>query len=236
MANSDLNISLEPHLADALRDILPLLPDSLSKEVSRALSSAADASNPSPTVPYDVLAAVSRWARTPAGIEALSAHTPPPDAGAYTMVALLAGTRSAPDKKFPGYVRPRDPALEARREVGDRRAVIAVLNGLLSVGCVGAAVWWAARYTGWRDEWRALLSLLAAVIVAISEVGLYIIWEARRSAKKGRARRRVTARHKRNDDDGLAEGNDQLETEDSLQGGGLQGPLRQRVGTTQDDD
>jgi len=39
------------------------------------------------------------------------------------------------------------------REISDRRAIIAVLNAILSVICTGAAAWWAAQRTGWRDEW-----------------------------------------------------------------------------------
>ena len=69
------------------------------------------------------------------------------------MVALLAGTRTSPDKKFPQLPHSLTRAESAARDIGDRRAIIAVLNALLSVICTGAATWWAAQRTGWRDEW-----------------------------------------------------------------------------------
>lgn len=72
---------------------------------------------------------------------------------AYNMVALLAGTCTSPGKKFPPMSRSPARSETAARNVSDRRAIIAVLNALLSVICTGAAVWWAAQRLGWRDEW-----------------------------------------------------------------------------------
>jgi hypothetical protein len=48
---------------------------------------------------------------------------------------------------------PSDRSENVARDISDRRAIIAVLNALLSVICTGAATWWAAQRTGWRDEW-----------------------------------------------------------------------------------
>jgi len=91
---------------------------------------------------------------------------------------------SSPDKKFPQLSHSSDRSENAARDISDRKAIIAVLNALLSVICTGAATWWAAQRTGLRDEWKVLLSLLAATIVAISEIGLYIIWDSRRRGRQ----------------------------------------------------
>ncbi|KAI0285862.1 hypothetical protein BGY98DRAFT_1092694 [Russula aff. rugulosa BPL654] len=115
---------------------------------------------------------------------ALRSKNPPLDPLTYNMVSLLAGTRTSPNKKFPQLSHSSDRSENAARDISDRRAIIAVLNALLSVICTGAAAWWAAQRTGWRDEWKVLLSLLAATIVAISEIGLYIIWESRRTERQ----------------------------------------------------
>lgn len=114
----------------------------------------------------------------------LKSKNPPLDPLAYSMVALLAGARTSPDKKFPALPRVPTRSEDAAREISDRRAIVAVLNAVLSVICTGAAAWWAAQRTGWRDEWKVLLSLLAATIVATSEIGLYIIWETRRERRR----------------------------------------------------
>ncbi|KAI9511596.1 hypothetical protein F5148DRAFT_1280690 [Russula earlei] len=170
-----LPVSLEPHLQDALRPLADALPAPLSAELSPLLLEPASSSTP--TISYALLRSISRWARTEEGAWALRSKDPPLDPLAYSIVALLAGTRTSPGKKFPP---PSRPSENPARDISDKRAILAVLNALLSVICTGAAVWWAAQRTGWRDEWKVLLSLLAAIIVAISEVGLYMIWESRR--------------------------------------------------------
>jgi hypothetical protein len=194
-----LRVSLEPHLVEKLRPLVRSIPAPLSAELSPLLSETASSSTP--TISHALLSSLSRWVRTEEGARELKSNDPPLDPLAYSMVALLAGTRTSPDKKFPqSSPRPFSRSESAARDIGDRRAIIAVLNALLSVICTGAATWWAAQRTGWRDEWvcygvppfasqrdaaenriqKVLLSLLAATIVAMSEVGLYIIWEARR--------------------------------------------------------
>ncbi|TFY66068.1 hypothetical protein EVG20_g5028 [Dentipellis fragilis] len=202
----DVDVSLEPQLLDALRPLPPLLPSNLADQLSPHLPSREhDASIPSPsstsasapaspsaasassearaaTVPYALLLSISKWSRTAAGEAALAAHVPPLAPQAYAMVSLLAGTRTSPNRKFPAVKRRDDHRMqEVARGVNDKRAIIAVLNGLLSVGGAGAAAWVAAQRTGWRDEWKVLFALLAATIVATSEVVLYILWESRRS-------------------------------------------------------
>ncbi|PSS31030.1 hypothetical protein PHLCEN_2v2443 [Hermanssonia centrifuga] len=121
------------------------------------------------------------------------------------MVALLAGTRTSPERKFPSHAPlVTDGQAEAGRELNDRRAVTAVLNALLSIFGSGAATWWAAEKLYWKDEWcshlsaqKVLLALLVAIAVATSEVVLYLIWDARRSdsSSKTASRRALTPRH-----------------------------------------
>ncbi|KAI0666755.1 hypothetical protein C8Q78DRAFT_983257 [Trametes maxima] len=212
-----LTVSLEEHLADALRPLLPLLPEALSADLDRALNaprpnpeatssnfdvspgppSSSGSSSPPPAVriiPYQLLSTISKWSRTPAGAQALVRHEPPLSAQDYTMVALLAGTRTSPDRKFPSAAAVADTTADAqaaaqKREVGDRRAVTAVLNALLSIGGAGIATFWAAGRLAWKDEWKVLLALSASIVVAASEAILYVIWDSRRTKRKpGRGR------------------------------------------------
>ncbi|KAH9995594.1 hypothetical protein BJV77DRAFT_1094131, partial [Russula vinacea] len=181
------------------------------------------------------------------GCRGTRVENPPLDPLAYNMVALLAGTRTSPNKKFPQMPHPSSRSEIAARDISDRRAIVAVLNALLSVICTGAATWWAAQRTGWRDEWKVLLSLLAATIVAISEVGLYIIWESRRrrrqpaktKADRGRLPSQDSAGHADTHDAGmdtsskltqLGEGSSQSTSIDPHQTSARLA-LRQRVGT-----
>ncbi|KAH9072124.1 hypothetical protein EDB83DRAFT_2220611 [Lactarius deliciosus] len=173
---TNLRVSLEPHLVETLRPLIGSTPSRLSKELAHSASQ----STAPPMIPYALLQSISKWARTEEGETALKSTNPPLDPLAYSMVALLAGARTSPDKKFPTLPRVPSRSEGAAREISDKRAIIAVLNAVLTVICTGAAAWWAAQRTGWRDEWKVLLSLLAATIVAISEIGLYIIWESRR--------------------------------------------------------
>lgn len=200
-----LRVSLEPHLVEKLRPLVHAIPAPLSAELTPLLSETT--SSPTPTISYALLFSLSKWARTEEGMRELKSNDPPLDPLAYSMVALLAGTRTSPDKKFPQLSPSPSRAESVARNISDRRAVIAVLNALLSVICTGAASWWATQRTGWRDEWvrvermrlvsrekrnvfppltssksnfqKVLLSFFAATIVAMSEVGLYIIWESR---------------------------------------------------------
>lgn len=159
----DLNVSLEPHLVRDLVPLLSLLPDELASELNSALKDRIPhGGEPSPDDPrqetslisYRLLYSISVWARSPHGATALSSHIPVLDTNQYTMIALLAGTKTSPERKFPTTnTWSRDHEAEAKRELSDRRAVVAVLNALLSILGSGAATWWAAEKLQWRDEW-----------------------------------------------------------------------------------
>jgi TMEM199 family protein len=69
------------------------------------------------------------------------------------MVSLLAGTITSPERRFPPHKRHKSADEEAKKEMNDRKAVIAVANSLLSIGGAGIAAWWASGIVGWRDEW-----------------------------------------------------------------------------------
>ncbi|KAI0658022.1 hypothetical protein C8Q70DRAFT_894501, partial [Cubamyces menziesii] len=194
-----LTVSLEDHLADVLRPLLTLLPDSIATELIGALDAQPhqptrspldsnvpdDTTQPVRTIPYHLLSTISKWTRTPEGAQALARHEPPLRAQDYTMVALLAGTRTCPERRYPALPasEPSDDDSEGarRRELGDRRAVTAVVNALLSIGGSGVAIYWAAGRLVWKEEWRVLLALSAAIVVAASEAILYLIWDSRRS-------------------------------------------------------
>ncbi|KAK0467259.1 uncharacterized protein EV420DRAFT_674857 [Desarmillaria tabescens] len=196
----DLNISLEDHLRDTLASVQSLLPRELSAQLEVYLTL------PKPAlIPYTVLQSVSQWSRSSSGSSALRSATPPRDLNDFSMISLLAGTTTSPERKFGSYVPPRDPEeVEAERKK-ERRAITTLMNALLSVGGSGFAAWWASQHAGWKKEWRALFGLFVGFIVAIAEAVLYLIWQSRHSAptKKTRRRRRlVSARHKKNDGDG----------------------------------
>lgn len=149
MSTTDVNISLEPHLLGALRPVYPLLPQELARQLEQYL-----AVSPPATIPYKILSGLSQWTRTDEGQKALKSNDL--DAHSYSMIALLAGTTTSPERKFGSYAPPKDPEeIEAQR-VKERKAITALLNALLSIGCVGFAAWWAGGKTGWTPEWVRL--------------------------------------------------------------------------------
>jgi hypothetical protein len=153
MADPSLTVSLEPHLVERLRAVLPALP--VDKDLHARLSVISDDPVPS-SITYSLLVDLSRWARTPAGSAALRSASL--DESDYSMIALLAGTRSAPEKHFPmpagGWPTPAElREQEARREGSDRRALATVVNALVSIGGASVAVWYAAGVVGWKSEW-----------------------------------------------------------------------------------
>jgi hypothetical protein len=153
---ASLHVSLEPHLVETLRPLIDSIPSHLSVELSKLLpdgSSSTSQLTASPMIPNALLRSISKWARTEEGEMALKSKNPPLDPLAYSMIALLAGTRTSPDKKFPTLPRVPTRSEGVAREISDRRAIVAVLNAILSVICTGAAAWWAAQRAGWRDEW-----------------------------------------------------------------------------------
>ncbi|PIL25079.1 hypothetical protein GSI_12968 [Ganoderma sinense ZZ0214-1] len=189
-----INVSLEDHLAESLRPLLGILPEHIAAELKVVLNpTLAAPSMPSHgpevlehlmvrTIPYALLTAISKWARTPAAECAMSGHEPPLRVQDYSMITLLAGTRTSPERKFPFFPTPvTDSQVSRSREVGDRRAVTAVVNALLSIGGSGIATWWAAGRLLWREEWKVLLALLVAAVVAASEATLYLIWDSQRN-------------------------------------------------------
>ncbi|KAI8974556.1 hypothetical protein BD414DRAFT_180060 [Trametes punicea] len=197
--SGSLTVSLEDHLAQRLRPLLPLLPPGTAEELNSILTtdppelSRGEAEDrfleapPVKTIPYTLLSSISRWTRTPEGVQALASHEPPLRQEDYAMVALLAGTRTCPNRRYPSVPVPAtaDDALTSqKRELGDRRAVTAVINALLSVAGSGVAVYWAAGRLTWKEEWKVLLALFVAIVVASSEAILYLIWHSRRSKSK----------------------------------------------------
>jgi hypothetical protein len=245
----ELNISLEPHLHKTLKPIVAHLPEPFSEQLEVYLN-VQNPTQSTPTIPYSLLQSISQWARTPSGLASINNHEPPLSPHDYTMIALLAGTTTSPERKFPTYI-PPDPHSDRKREYKDRKAVTAIFNALLSIVGSGAATWWAAERTGWGPEWvcvycfahlahvrlkilmihfwsisqKVLLSFLVAAVVAASESILYIIWESRRSAKSRPQTRRILARYKKDREitDGASTIPIQEETQQQVDG------LRQRV-------
>ena len=142
-----LNISLEPHLIDTLRPVVPIASADLASTLTPYLSS-----DPPSTIPYAVLRHLSQWART-TGCDTLRKQSPPLDPQAYTMVALLAGTTTSPERKFGDFAPARDPADVQAEKNKERKTITAILNALLSILGSGFAAWWAADKTGWQNEW-----------------------------------------------------------------------------------
>ncbi|KAJ7576879.1 hypothetical protein C8J56DRAFT_799406 [Mycena floridula] len=186
---TELQISLESHLVQALIPVQDFHP-----ELNPFLSEPRPA-----TIPYSQLAAVSRWSRTEAGQAALESYALLPSA--YSMLSLLAGTTTSPNRRFPDYIPPKEPDLVEAERIHERKAITTIINGLLSVGGSGVAAWWASAKTGWRDEWRVLFSLFVGLVVAISETVLYLLWQSRRSNVSRNRSSRMSAKHKRSDGD-----------------------------------
>ncbi|KZT63131.1 hypothetical protein DAEQUDRAFT_700475 [Daedalea quercina L-15889] len=175
----DLNVSLEPHLLDTLRPLVRLLPEDIASRLDALVASDVPPAN---IISHSLLSSISAWTRSSDGEEALASHNPPLRPADYSMIALLAGTRTSPERKFPEYVAHIEGADE-RKAYSDRRAMTNVLNALLSIGGAGFATWWAAGRLAWKDEWKVLLSLAVALVVAASEAVLYLIWDASRSER-----------------------------------------------------
>jgi len=115
------------------------------------------------------------------------------------MISLLAGTTTSPERKFGDYIPPKEPQeIEANRS-REKKAITVLLNAFLSIGGVGFAGWWAADHTGWKNEWRVLFALFAAIIVAVAEAGLYLIWQSRQSKPNVSRTKRRSAKHKKVD-------------------------------------
>ncbi|KAL5513140.1 hypothetical protein ACEPAH_3538 [Sanghuangporus vaninii] len=199
---STVTVSLESHLAFLLKPLLSVLPPELCSKLAAELDLAE--------IHYDLLTQISRWARSDAGQARLRAAQLNPR-NYDNMVSLLAGTRTLPSSKPPPDM-PPDSESRIQRELNDRKALVAVMNGLLSIGCAGGAVWWAADRSGWRDEWKVLLALMVATIVGVSETILFLIWQSRSSLSEPRHSRHqqmlksnAIASQKKSDGNGVPE-------------------------------
>ncbi|KAJ7113708.1 hypothetical protein C8R43DRAFT_903207 [Mycena crocata] len=186
---STLNISLDPPRVEILTSLSSLLPPELAAQLIPYVSDPIP-----PTVPYALLQSISQWTRTPAGLAALQAASLEPQS--YSMIALLAGSVTSPERKFPAYTPDKSPEEAAALKKAERQAITSLINALLSIIGSGFAAWWAAGHTGWKNEWQVLFSLFVAAVVAISEAVLYLIWDARRSRTKPRRKLKVSARRK----------------------------------------
>lgn len=184
--NDNLMVSLEPHLVQVLTPLRNLLPQDITDQLD--LSGQA--------IPFQLLQNISQWARTVDGTNALSTRSLEP--AAYSMVSLLAGTTTSPDRHFPAYDPPKEPEQLAAERAAERKAITSLINALLSVIGCGVAAWWASANAGWRDEWRALFAMFVAIAVAVSETILYMVWKSARTRKTKSFR---SARHKKNDGD-----------------------------------
>ncbi|KAJ7429930.1 hypothetical protein B0H11DRAFT_2264629 [Mycena galericulata] len=110
----------------------------------------------------------------------------------YSMIALLAGSVTSPERKFPAYTPKKSPEEADALKKAERQAITYLLNALLSIIGSGYAVWWAAWMTGWKNEWQPLLSLFVAAVVAIAEAVMYLIWDSRRSSNLPRHKLKVS--------------------------------------------
>lgn len=149
---SGINISLETHLLHVLKPISSILPEHLANDLAQYII------DPSPlSIPYNTLFAISQWTRTADGQKALQTHSMKPHD--YSMISLLAGTTSSPEGKFGTYIPPKEPEQIEAERVNERKSITALINALLSIGCVAFAAWWAADKTGWRNEWVRLTTI-----------------------------------------------------------------------------
>ena len=185
-----LNVSLEPHLLDALNNVLPILPEFI------ALSLQISLRDQQSHIPYSIILDISKWSRTDQAHQALAQKNLVP--ASYSIVALLAGTLSSPERNFGSYVPPKEPDQVAVQQARERKAITALANSLLSVVGVGVGAYWASDKAGWKNEWvcplfqilfdmilicckRTLFALSCAILVAISEAALFLIWQWRSS-------------------------------------------------------
>lgn len=152
---SDINISLEPHLVETLRPLYKLLPRELAQELQQYVSD-----TPPALIPYKILLSVSKWTHTDDGQNTLKRKGL--NSTDYSMVALLAGTTTSPERNFGTYVPPKDPEEVEKERARERKAITALVNSVLSVGCVGFAAWWAGSRQGWKPEWVSVLRSIPA--------------------------------------------------------------------------
>ncbi|ESK97689.1 vacuolar h+-atpase assembly protein [Moniliophthora roreri MCA 2997] len=169
-----LNVSLETHLVDTLRQLLPVLPPKHQAQLTPYLSPQRR-----DKISYALLQSISQWTRSTSGARALRSHSPSLNPQDYTMIALLAGVTTSPERHFAPYEPPKDPEQLAQERKKERKAIAAIINGVFSIIGTGVAAWWGSERTGWKNEWRILFAFFATAIVALAEIVLYIIWQHR---------------------------------------------------------
>jgi hypothetical protein len=216
----DANISFTRDLAERLDPLKRILPTRLSVPIpslppspphSPTATTSDSVTTTTPTIPHTLLYAISKWTRTEEGAVVLSENSLNPRS--FEMVSLLAGSITSPDRRFPAQrVETNSPLVNTRREINDRKAVVSLINALLSVGGSGVATWYGTGVAGWQNEWvrihplylafssqltpplnlqRALFSLFFALLVAVAEGVLFALWNSRRSKPK-RIRGRIS--------------------------------------------
>lgn len=159
----NVNISFEPHLADILVPLRSVLPGELAGQLDAYLTDPRPA-----TIPYAFLQSISQWARSPTGSSALKG-SPLLDPKDYSMIALLAGTVTSPERKFGSYQPPPDPEVIAAQNNEERKQITTLVNALLSVGGSAFAALWASQHTGWKYEWVCLICLTCFnMLIALS--------------------------------------------------------------------
>lgn len=141
----EINISLEEHLREYLKAIQFILPEELKQTLSGYISEPSSAH-----IPHSVLLKISQWARRDQGREKLEKANL--DANEYSMISLLAGTLTSPERKFGAYIPPMEPEdVEAERR-REKKAITALANGVLSVGGVAVGTYLASDKMGWTNE------------------------------------------------------------------------------------
>ncbi|KAG8922750.1 hypothetical protein FRC02_011627 [Tulasnella sp. 418] len=174
---TETTVSLPNHLHASLLALVKsdILPEEINSKLTHHVKPTHDAS--SSEIPYHLLCDISKWTQSDAGKEALL--TKEIDYRDYSMIALLAGTTTSPSAKLGPFKRALSPESAALQRLKDRKAISALINGVLSVVGVGVAAWWAAGSVGWKPEYKALLAVFAAFAVAATEATLYWIWQWR---------------------------------------------------------
>lgn len=146
--SSVLNISLQPHVIEILKKVVNLVPPDIHSSLEKYTRN-----EPPSTIPYETLQTVARWARTPFGIDSLQNHLPPVEVTELTMINLLAGATSSPERVFPPSAPVLEPEEAAAAQLREKRVIAVLANSLLSIGGVGFAAWFAAERLGWKNEW-----------------------------------------------------------------------------------
>jgi len=236
-------VSVPPHLHASLAALLEdgLLPRPLLDLLEAHIKPSIDDS--STEIPYDTLRQISQWARADDEQVRLKERVflkipkTQKDPADYSMIALLSGTVTAPSAKLPPYKAPPSAEEVAILRSKERKAISAVINGFLSSVAVGVATWWLGGSIHMRLDYKTLLSVFAAFVVAISEAILYWIWQWRYEKAVVSPKRRGLAKAKKTDGPNevtaVAEG---VSTDASvIDASGNEVVRKRKIGKTKDD-